>query len=111
MFWIFGAMSAVWIYRAWHDLNAPPETLPRNASRGAAWTLLGLGVFLFFGSLFWSLAAWSESQQPHGEYGTIGGIPISRADFNACGGKIPAGCPGGGNVIFHKYEQLRRARG
>ncbi len=106
LIWI--AISLVW--RTSSDLNAPTENLPPNASRGAAWAGLGIGLAMLGVLLFIGIASVVESSRPDGRYGTINGIHVSRSDFDACGGKIPEGCPNG-NMMLYKYIQLGRARG
>ena len=99
-------ISLVW--RTVRDLMTPAENLPSNHSRGATWAGLAIGVVLLGGLIVFALGAMIKSSRPDGRYGTINGVPISRADFDACGGRIPDGCPGGASGMINKYESIRR---
>ncbi len=100
--------SIALICRTRKDLTKPVSELPANASRGAAYAGLSIGVILFSVSLVWGVVAMVSDSQAHGQYGTINGVPISRADYEACGGNIPDGCPGGATGMINKYASARR---
>jgi heme/copper-type cytochrome/quinol oxidase subunit 2 len=99
------------IFRTSKALSTPTAEWPSNASRGAAWAGLTIGIVLLVSIIYFGIAATIESSKPRGEYGTINGVPITRADFEECGGKIPEGCAGGASVIINKYESIRRQGG
>ncbi len=103
--WIVFAVAL--IRRTSKSLATPADQLPPNASRGAAWAGLGIGIVLLAATGFWVVAASIDASRPKGEYGHINGIPISRSDYEACGGNIPDGCPGGAGAIMSKYWARR----
>ncbi len=96
--WFFAAIGL--INRTTRDLSTRDEDLPPNASRGAAWAGLGIGLALLAGVCGMGVAAMFEESKPDGRYGSINGINISRADNEACGGDI-FNCPG----LILKYRK------
>jgi hypothetical protein len=74
---IFAAIGL--IFRTSKDLSTPAAELPPNASRGAAWAGLGIGIVLLVGIVSLGIAAVIEESKPRGQYGNINSI---RTEFH-----------------------------
>jgi len=104
--WLLG-YSIELIFRAPKLLLTAADKLPPNvASHGAVWgglaggvVLLACTLALFFGAMRLMYA------DPPQNYGSVNGRAISKADYDACGGKIPDGCPGGLAYLVRKYHR------
>jgi len=103
---MFAPMGLSLLFRGIQALRLPDEQRRRGDSPIANWGFVCAGLFVLGFCLFFLVAPVIAPDPYPGRYGMVNNIPISKADYDACGGKIPDGCPGGLNSgIMQSYFQ------